>query len=75
MAPRPSELVSSHFRQALPLSLNSWVSKVGNKVENSVSRLRFGLVLSVSFSSEEESSSSSSSSEEGSESVRKKEGR
>lgn len=46
----------------------------GSKIENSVSRLRFGLVLSVSFSSEEESSSSSSSSEDGSASVRRRKG-
>lgn len=42
-----------------------------SKVGNSVSRIRFGLVLSASFSSEEESSSSSSSSEEGRASTRR----
>lgn len=53
-----------------PSSKSQLPSPKGRKIENSVSRLRFGLVLSVSFSSEEESSSSSSSSEDGSASMR-----
>lgn len=53
------------FSKPPPSHSNPTPRPKGSKVGNSVSRIRFGLVLSVSFSSEEESSSSSSSSEEG----------
>lgn len=70
MGPLP---FSSRPSLPLPVQTQSPGSK-GSKVGSSVSRIRFGLVLSVSFSSEEESSSSSSSSEEGRASTGRKRG-